>query len=140
MNHFSYPLTIVQINIFKEPQNIFSQPKSQTPNYRASPPVFLTTECPPGHNICDMFTTVYIYGNAITLSAKQRHSHYNTFATNLRLIHIKSGTVLTARLGFLQQPQQFTQYDKKSTTITTGLRLLYHNTSTTGSQQDDSPG
>ena len=30
---FSYPLTIVQINMFEEPQNIFSQPKSQTPNY-----------------------------------------------------------------------------------------------------------
>ena len=26
MNHFSYPLIIVQINIFEEPQNIFSQP------------------------------------------------------------------------------------------------------------------
>ena len=25
---------------FEEPQNIFSQPKSQTPNYRASPPEF----------------------------------------------------------------------------------------------------
>ena len=47
MNYFSYPLTIVQTNIFEEPQNIFSQPKSQTPNYRASPPVFLTIECPP---------------------------------------------------------------------------------------------
>ena len=47
MNHFSYPLTIVRIYIFEEPQNIFSQPKSQTPHYRASPPVLLTTECPP---------------------------------------------------------------------------------------------
>ena len=37
MNHFSYPLTIFQIYIFEEPQNIFSQPESQTPNYRASP-------------------------------------------------------------------------------------------------------
>ena len=52
MNHFSYPITTVQINIFEEPQNIFSQPKSQTPNYRANLPVFLTTECPLGllHN------------------------------------------------------------------------------------------
>ena len=33
MNHFSYPLTIFQIYIFEEPQNIFSQPKSRTPNY-----------------------------------------------------------------------------------------------------------
>ena len=38
--HFSYPLNIVQINIFEEPQNLFSQPKSQTPDYRASPPYF----------------------------------------------------------------------------------------------------
>ena len=38
MNYFSYPLIIVQINIFEEPQNIFSQAKSQTPNYQASPP------------------------------------------------------------------------------------------------------
>ena len=47
VSHFSYPLTIVQINIFEEPHNIFSQPKSQTPNYRAIPSVFLTIECPP---------------------------------------------------------------------------------------------
>ena len=40
MNHFSYLLTIVKVNIFEEPQNIFSQPKSQTPNYRASPCIF----------------------------------------------------------------------------------------------------
>ena len=45
MNHFSYSLTIVQIIIFQEPQNIFSLPKSQTPNYRASLSVFLTIEC-----------------------------------------------------------------------------------------------
>ena len=31
----------------EKPQNIFLQPKSQTPNYRASPHVFLTIECPP---------------------------------------------------------------------------------------------
>ena len=52
MNHFSYPLTIVQINILEEPQNICSQPKSQTPKYRASPlAVFLTTESPINLNI-----------------------------------------------------------------------------------------
>ena len=34
------------------PQNIFSQPKYQTPNYRARPPVFLTTYCSPmGYNV-----------------------------------------------------------------------------------------
>ena len=38
LNHFSYPLTIVQISCFEEPQNIFFQPKSQTLNYWASPP------------------------------------------------------------------------------------------------------
>ena len=47
MNHFSYPLTIVQINIFEEPQNIFpnQNPRPQTIepaprifNYRVPPP------------------------------------------------------------------------------------------------------
>ena len=40
MNHSSYPLTVVQINSFEEQKNIFFQPQSQTPNYRAilSPP------------------------------------------------------------------------------------------------------
>ena len=49
MNHFSYPLTIVQINIFVEPQNIFpnQNPRPQTIE-PAPPPVFLTIECPPG--------------------------------------------------------------------------------------------
>ena len=30
MSNFSYSLTIVEINIFEEPQNIFSQPIPQT--------------------------------------------------------------------------------------------------------------
>ena len=47
MNHFSYPLTIAQVNIFEEPQNIFSQPKSQTPNYRASPLSIFNYRVPP---------------------------------------------------------------------------------------------
>ena len=47
MNHFSYPLTFVQINIFEEPQNIFST-KIPDPKLSSQPPVFLTTECPPG--------------------------------------------------------------------------------------------
>ena len=48
MNHFSYPLTIVQISIFEEPQNIFSnqnlRPQTIEPalprifNYRVPPP------------------------------------------------------------------------------------------------------
>ena len=46
MNHFSYPLTIVQINIFEEPQSIFpnQNPRPQTIepapricNYRVPP-------------------------------------------------------------------------------------------------------
>ena len=50
MNHFSYPLTIVQVNIFEEPQNIFSQPEPQTQPAPPPPPppVFLITECPSG--------------------------------------------------------------------------------------------
>ena len=47
MNHFSYPLTFVQINIFEEPQNIFST-KIPDPKLSSQPPVFLTIECPPG--------------------------------------------------------------------------------------------
>ena len=47
MNHFSYPLTFVQINIFEEPQNIFST-KIPDPKLSSQPLVFLTIECPPG--------------------------------------------------------------------------------------------
>ena len=47
MNHFSYPLTFVQINIFEEPQNIFST-KIPDPKLSSQPPVFFTIECPPG--------------------------------------------------------------------------------------------
>ena len=49
MNHFSYPPTIVQINIFEEPQNIFpnQNPRPQTIE-PPPPPVFLNIECPPG--------------------------------------------------------------------------------------------
>ena len=65
MNHFSYPLTIVQINIFEEPQNTFFQPKSQTPNYRASPPPrIFNYGGPPGHGIIEKsqgFTDVGLY-------------------------------------------------------------------------------
>ena len=48
MNHFSYPLTIVQINIFEEPQISFpnQNPRPQTIEPVPSP-VFLTIECPP---------------------------------------------------------------------------------------------
>ena len=45
INHFRYPLTVVQINIFEEPQNIFpnQNPRPQTIE-PAPPPVFLTIE------------------------------------------------------------------------------------------------
>ena len=40
MNHFGYPypLTIVQVNTFEEPQNIFSQPRSQTQGIEPASP------------------------------------------------------------------------------------------------------
>ena len=47
MNHFSYPLTFVQINIFEGPQNIFST-KIPDPKLSSQPPVFFTIECRPG--------------------------------------------------------------------------------------------
>ena len=54
MNHFSYPLTTVQINIFEEPQNIFpnQNPRPQTiePAPSPPPPVFVTIECPTGRS------------------------------------------------------------------------------------------
>ena len=67
MNHFSYPLTFVQINIFEEPQNIFStkipDPKlsSQPP---VEPPVFFTIECPPlgMENSFGFCTTIFWQG------------------------------------------------------------------------------
>ena len=43
---FWLPLTFVQINIFEEPQNIFST-KIPDPKLSSQPPVFLTIECPP---------------------------------------------------------------------------------------------
>ena len=47
MNHFSYPLTIVQISIFEEPQNIFSNQNLRPQTIEPAPPLFLTVECPP---------------------------------------------------------------------------------------------
>ena len=48
MNHFSYPLTIVQINIFVEPQNIFpnQNPRPQTIE-QAPPPRIFNYRVPP---------------------------------------------------------------------------------------------
>ena len=81
MNYFSYPLTIVQTNIFEEPQNIFSQPKSQTPNYRASPPVFLTIECPPGRILKIM---------EIPLPYEDKFNQYNNLYKHEKFIGICS--------------------------------------------------
>ena len=47
MNHFSCLLTIVQINIFEEPQNIFFSTKIPDPKLSSQSPVYLTIECPP---------------------------------------------------------------------------------------------
>ena len=59
MNHFSYPLTFVQINIFEEPQNIFST-KIPDPKLSSQPPVFLTIECPLGmENSFGFCTTIF---------------------------------------------------------------------------------
>ena len=45
-NHFLLPPTIAEINFIEKPQNIFSESKSQTPNYRASPPYFEVYSAP----------------------------------------------------------------------------------------------
>ena len=52
MNHFGYPLTIVQINIFAEPQNIFPNQNPRPQTIEPAPPVFLAIECPPGGLLC----------------------------------------------------------------------------------------
>ena len=42
MNHFSYPLTIVQINIFEEPQNILPNQNRRPQTIEPAPlPYFL---------------------------------------------------------------------------------------------------
>ena len=46
MNHFSYPLTIVQINIFEEPQNIF--PNQSPMTIEPAPRIFHYRMPPPG--------------------------------------------------------------------------------------------
>ena len=59
MNHFSYPLTIVQINIFEELQNIFPNQNLRPQTFEpAPPPEFLTIVCPPG--LKSQQITVYI--------------------------------------------------------------------------------
>ena len=68
MNHFSYPLTIVQINIFEEPQNIFPN-QNPRPQTIEPAPVFLTVECPPGM-ILTMNTTFFSHIHD-TISVKQ---------------------------------------------------------------------
>ena len=72
-------------------------------------------------------TTVYTYGNAFTSRAKQSHNHYNTFTTNLRLIHNKRMTILTTRVGFLQQSHN-------SSTITVSLQQVHNKMILCGNQ------
>ena len=56
MNHFSYPLTFVQINIFEEPQNIFST-KIPDPKLSSQPPHIFNYRVPPwGWKIHLVFT------------------------------------------------------------------------------------
>ena len=40
VNHFSYPLTIVEISIFEEPQNIFSNQNLRPKTIEPAPPYF----------------------------------------------------------------------------------------------------
>ena len=63
MNHFSYPLTIVQINILKNPKISFPNrnPRPQTIE-PAPPPVSLTIDCPPPLGL-------YLYQGRIAKSA-----------------------------------------------------------------------
>ena len=59
MNHFSYPLTFIQINIFEEPQNIFST-QIPDPKLSSQPPIFFTIECPLGmENSFGFCTTIF---------------------------------------------------------------------------------
>ena len=47
MNHFSYPLTIVQINIFEEPQNIFPNQNPRPQTIEPAPPRIFNYRVPP---------------------------------------------------------------------------------------------
>ena len=50
MNHFSYPRTILQINIFEEPQNIFPIQNPRPQNIEPLPPTprIFNYRVPPG--------------------------------------------------------------------------------------------
>ena len=55
MNHFSYPLTIVLINIFEEPQNIFSNQTLRPQTIEPAPPRIFNCRVPPlGANQTDL--------------------------------------------------------------------------------------
>ena len=47
MNHFSYPLTIIQINIFVEPQNIFPNQNPRPQTIEPAPPRIFNYRVPP---------------------------------------------------------------------------------------------
>ena len=82
------------------------------------------------HTIRNMFITIYTYGNAFTSRARQSHSHYHTFTTNLRSIPDKRTTVLTTRPGFLQPHNHMTTSPHNSQQlndhcIVTALQQVY---------------
>ena len=52
MNHFSYPLTIVQINIFEEPQNIFFPIVIPDPKLSNQPSRIFNPRVPPPPSLC----------------------------------------------------------------------------------------
>ena len=62
MNHFSYPLTIVQIYIFEEPQNVFPN-QIPDPKLSSQAPVLLTTDSPPLGKVAKVKTTLLVSMN-----------------------------------------------------------------------------
>ena len=80
------------------------------------------------HNICNMFTTVYTYGNAFTSNVKQSHSHNNTFTTNLQLIQQNnSNTHNKARIPETTSQQGYDHCIKTSLQQVHNKMILYGN-------------
>ena len=69
MNHFSYPLTIVQINIFEEPQNIFPNQKIPDPKLSSQPPRIFNYRVPPPGDLVEVLNYGFQHGQ---LSVYQR--------------------------------------------------------------------
>ena len=64
MNHFSRPLTIVQINIFEEPQNIFPNQNPRPQTIEPAPRIFTFKVPPPGGK---SYTSFRKHGNILQL-------------------------------------------------------------------------